>query len=404
MYDDSPLLSNLDNAVRFAACHPLKSYSSYRIMAALLRALVVEDSDIDTQLILSELRRGGYDVEYERVETRAAMQAALSQGTWDIILCDYTLPRFSAMDALMTLKKSGQDLPFIVISGTVGEETAVTTLKAGAHDFILKDRLARLMPALERELQDAKTRRLHREAETDRKELIMKLEAINADIERFSYTAFHDLRTPLVTIKGFLGLLKSDLEARQYEEVQKDIQRIGGAADKMDDLLSNLLEFFRVGRVIRPPEDVDLSQLTQEVLQTLDELIRTKAVTVRVSPDLPTVYGDRIRLRQVLENLIENAAKYTQGQLSPLIEIGTRTQDGQQIIFVRDNGQGIDPRYHKRIFNLFEQLDPNREGTGIGLALVKRIIEVHGGQIWVESEGQGQGSTFCFTMPDRRNK
>ncbi len=373
-------------------------------MAALLRVLVVEDSDIDTQLILSELRRGGYDVEYERVETRAAMQAALSQGTWDIILCDYTLPRFSAMDALMTLKKSGQDLPFIVISGTVGEETAVTTLKAGAHDFILKDRLARLMPALERELQDAKTRRLHRKAETDRKELIMKLEAINADIERFTYTAFHDLRTPLVTIKGFLGLLKSDLEAQQYEGVQKDIQRIGGAADKMDDLLSDLLEFFRVGRVIRPPEDVDLSQLTQEVLQTLDELIRTKAVTVRVSPDLPTVYGDRIRLRQVLENLIENAAKYTQGQLSPLIEIGTRTQDGQQIIFVRDNGQGIDPRYHKRIFNLFEQLDPNREGTGIGLALVKRIIEVHGGQIWVESEGQGQGSTFCFTMPDRRNK
>lgn len=373
-------------------------------MATLLRVLVVEDSDNDTQLLLSELRRGGYDVEYERVETRAAMQAALSHGIWDIILCDYTLPQFSAMDALRTLKESGHDLPFIVISGIVGEETAVTTLKAGAHDFILKGRLARLIPAIEREIQDARTRRLHREAEADRKDLIAKLESINADIERFTYTAFHDLRTPLVTIKGFLGLLKRDLETNRYEEVQKDIQRIGGAADKMDELFSDLLELSRVGRVIRPSEDVDLSQLTQEALQTLDELIRTKGVTVRVSPDLPTVYGDRIRLREVLENLIENAAKYTEGQLSPLIEIGTTTQEGQQIVFVRDNGRGIDPRYHKRIFNLFEQLDPNMEGTGIGLALVKRILEVHGGRIWVESEGQGQGSTFCFTIPDGRNK
>jgi signal transduction histidine kinase len=373
-------------------------------MAMLIRVLVVEDSEHDAQLILSQLRRGGYEVEYERVETRAAMRAALSHRTWDIILCDYTLPQFSAMDALMTLKESGQDLPFIVISGTVGEETAVTTLKAGAHDFLLKGRLARLVPAIEREMQDAKTRRLHQEAEADRRDLIAKLEAINADIERFTYTAFHDLRTPLVTVKGYLGLLKSDLEASRLEEVKQDIWRIEKAVNKMEELFSDLLELSRIGRVIRPLEDVNLSQLTQEVLQTLDRLIRTKAITVRVSPDLPSVYGDRIRLRAVLENLIENAAKYTDGQPTPLIEIGTRVQEGQQIIFVKDNGQGIDPRYHNRIFNLFEQLDPSMEGTGIGLALVKRIIEVHGGRIWVESEGQGQGSTFCFTIPELRNE
>jgi len=373
-------------------------------MPTFLRVLVVEDSDNDTQLMLGELRRGGYDVEYERVETSSAMQAALSHKVWDIILCDYTMPQFTAMEALMILKESGLDLPFIVISGTIGEETAVTTLKAGAHDFILKGRLARLIPAIQRELRDAKTRRLHRQVEAERQTLIANLEAINAEIERFTYTAFHDLRSPLVTIKAFLGVLKTDLQANRPEEVQKDIQRIEAAADKMDELLSNLLELSRIGRIIKPPEEVDLRQLTQEALQPLEALIRSKNITVSILTDLPTVYGDRTRLRQVLENLIENAAKYTNGQSKPLIEVGTKIQAGQPIIFVRDNGQGIDPRYHNRIFNLFEQLDPNMEGTGIGLALIKRIIEVHGGKIWVESEGHGQGATFYFTIPDTRSQ
>jgi signal transduction histidine kinase len=314
------------------------------------------------------------------------------------------MPQFTAMEALKILKESGLDMPFIVISGTIGEETAVTALKTGAHDFILKGRLARLIPAIERELRDAKTRRLHRQAEAERKNLIANLEAINAEIERFTYTAFHDLRSPLVTIKAFLGVLKTDLQASRQEEVQRDIQRIEGAANKMDELLSDLLELSRIGRIIQPPEEVDLCQLTQESLQPLDTLIRAKDITVSISSDLPTVYGDRTRLREVLENLIENAAKYTNEQSKPLIEIGRKIENGQPIIFVRDNGQGIDSRYHNRIFNLFEQLDPNMEGTGIGLALSKRIIEVHGGRIWVESEGQGQGSTFYFTIPDKRNQ
>src|SRR5436190_9324416 len=195
-------------------------------MDTFLRVLFVEDSENDIQLTLNELRRNRYDVEHERVETQSAMQAALSHKVWDIILCDYTMPQFTAMEALKILKESGLDMPYIVISGTIGEETAVTTLKTGAHDFILKSRLARLIPAIERELRDAKTRRLHRQAEAERKSLIANLEAINAEIERFTYTAFHDLRSPLVTIKAFLGVLKTDLQAGQQEEVQRDIQRI----------------------------------------------------------------------------------------------------------------------------------------------------------------------------------
>ena len=370
-------------------------------MAILLRVLVVEDSQDDSEVVLRELRRGGYEVAHERVETRPAMRAALLQGTWDLVLCDYTLPKFSAADALVTLQESGLDLPFIVISGTIGEESAVEMLKAGAHDFIVKGRLARLIPAIERELGDAATRRLQREAQEERKALVARLEAINAEIEHFTYIAFHDLRAPLVTIKGFTGALKHDLETEQRNQVQRDIQRIEAAADQMDEILSDLLKFARIGRVRRPSEDVDVHQLVQEVLQPLDGLIRAKNITVKIAPVLPRVYGDRVRLHEVFENLIENAARYMDRQEHPIIEIGARLQDGQTIIFVRDNGQGIEPRYHTRIFNLFEKLDPSMEGTGIGLALTKRIIEVHGGRIWVESEGLGHGATFCFVLPGK---
>src|SRR5215211_6525256 len=370
-------------------------------MTDVLRVLFVEDSEYDTQVLLRELRRGDYEVEHERVETRQAMQAALSQRTWDLVLCDYTLPRFSAGDALKTLQESKLDLPFIVISGTIGEESAVEMLKSGAHDFIVKGRFARLLPAIERERKDAEIRHLQREVETERQALVARLEAINAEIERFTYIAFHDLRAPLVTIKGFVGALKQDLETKRHDQVQRDIQRIETAADTMDKILSDLLEFARIGRVRRPTEDVNVRQLVQEVLQRLDGLIRTKNITVQIAPVFPLVHGDRVRLREQFENLIENAIRYTQGNEQPQIEIGTRLQDGQTVFFVRDNGQGIEPRYHTRIFQLFEKLDPNMEGTGIGLALTKRIIEVHGGRIWVESGGQGHGSTFCFTLPEK---
>ncbi len=373
-------------------------------MSALLRALIVEDWDADAQLVVRELRRHGYDVEYERVETRPAMEQALAQKGWDIILCDYSLPQFNAMNALATLKESSLDIPFFVISGTIEEETAVTALKAGAHDFMVKGRLARLVPAIEREMKEAEIRRAHRQAEAERIHLTASLDVVNTELERFLYTAFHDLRSPLVTIQGFLGMLNRDLQADRRDKIQSYIERISGAASKMDTLLSGLLKLAKVGHIIRPSEDVNLLQLTQEILKGMEDKLHARNITVMISPDLPTLHGDRIHLGEVLENLIENAAKYTADQPNPVIEIGTRKQDSQQIIFVKDNGQGIDLLYQKRIFNLFEKLDPLGEGNGIGLALVKRIIDMHGGTIWVESDGPGQGSVFCFTIGNRTDQ
>jgi signal transduction histidine kinase len=197
-------------------------------------------------------------------------------------------------------------------------------------------------------------------------------------------------------------MLKNDLQAQRLDQVEKDFERIAGAADKLDKLLSDLVELFRLERISNPYEEINLLQLTLDALETLD--MYSTNVVVSVSPKLPVVYGDRSRLHKALVILIENAAKYTCDQPHPEITIGVRHEDFESTIFVQDNGLGIEPQYYDRIFNLFEQLNPTMEGNGLGLPLAKRIIELHGGRIWVESKGIRQGSTFFFTLPDNRHQ
>jgi signal transduction histidine kinase len=223
----------------------------------------------------------------------------------------------------------------------------------------------------------------------------------NAELERFTYTVSHDLRSPIITVKGFVGMLNKDIREGRKDRIRNDMQRISNAADKMDALLSDLLELSRIGRLINPPEEIDLVELTYETLETVDGRLRAKNITTHVSPGLPTIYADRVRMSEVLENLLDNAAKYMGDQPNPLIEIGSRIDNNEQVIYVKDNGMGIEPQYQEKIFGLFEKLDSTSDGTGIGLALIKRIIEVHGGKIWVESDGPGKGSTFCFTIPGK---
>src|SRR5215207_4768850 len=234
----------------------------------------------------------------------------------------------------------------------------------------------------------------------EREKLINDLELKNAELERFTYTASHDLKSPLITIKGFLGFLRDDAQKGNLKRLESDIQRISDAADKMQRLLNDLLELSRIGRLVNKSQPLDLNQIIAEVLELLYGRLHAGNIRVRVAGDLPLVYGDRARLLEVLQNLIDNAAQFMGDQPDPQIVIGQAgtSEEGLSILFVRDNGIGIDPRFTDRIFGLFDKLDPRTDGTGIGLALVKRIVEFHGGRIWVESE-LGNGATFYFTLP-----
>lgn len=233
----------------------------------------------------------------------------------------------------------------------------------------------------------------------EKEHLIAELESKNAELERFTYSVSHDLKSPLVTIKGYLGLLKEDMTDGDASAVDEDLTRISSAADKMAQLLDELLELSRVGRLVNPPENVPLGDLAAEAVELVGGRLGSRGVEVVIHPDLPTVHGDRSRLVEVLQNLVDNAAKYMGDQPHPLIEIGGRVHMGEAICYVKDNGSGIEPRYREKIFELFQQLDQRADGSGVGLALVKRIVEVHGGRIWVESDGPTAGSTFWFALP-----
>lgn len=235
---------------------------------------------------------------------------------------------------------------------------------------------------------------------TDKVNLNKELEAQNEELERFTYTVSHDLRSPLVTIRGFLGYLRHDAEAGDLQRFDKDANRIESAVDKMQALLNELLELSRVGRITNPPENVPFGEIVQETVDLLSGQLEAGNVRLNIIGEFPIVHVDKLRISEVVQNLISNAAKFMGNQPNPTITVGMKgfDTDNNPIFFVQDNGVGIHPDFHERIFGLFNRLDPTIEGTGIGLTLVKRIIEIHEGRIWLESE-MGQGSTFLFTLP-----
>ncbi len=234
---------------------------------------------------------------------------------------------------------------------------------------------------------------------TERKQAEQELQSKNDELERFTYTVSHDLKSPLITILSYVGMIRKDLNAGNYLRAEGDLSRIEGAAVKMKELLGGLLELSRVGRMMDEASPIDMNRLVNDCLAQLSGSLKKKQVEVVLQPDLPATLGDPQRISSVLQNLLENAIKYMGDQTAPRIEIGTREEGRETVFFVSDNGAGIDPLHHERVFGLFNKLDGKSEGAGIGLALVKRVIEVHGGRVWVESEGVGKGSRFCFTLP-----
>ncbi len=227
--------------------------------------------------------------------------------------------------------------------------------------------------------------------------LIRELELKNEELERFVYTASHDLKSPLITIRGFLGYLAQDARMGNFDQLNTDIQRITDAAEKMQRLLGELLELSRVGRIASEKQDVPFEEIVSEALGRVEGQLTANQVRVMVGSGFPSVYVDRERVVEVIQNLVDNAIKFMGSQPEPMIEIGHGLEDGRPIFFVRDNGIGIRKEFHKRIFGLFDKLNTATEGTGVGLALVKRIVEVHGGSIWVDSQ-EGAGATFYFRL------
>ena len=235
----------------------------------------------------------------------------------------------------------------------------------------------------------------------EREELISELEQRNIEMEEYAYTVSHDLKSPLITIGSFVGLLEKDALDGNFELIRRDITCINKVLHKMEHQLQELLNLTRIGRVSNPVEKISMDDLVDEVIELVSGKIKARGAKVIISPGLPVIYGDQPRLLDVMQNLIDNAVSYMGNQENPLVKIGSRQESGEVVLYVRDNGMGIDPQYHQKVFGLFNTIDSKGQGTGIGLTIVKRIIEFHGGRIWVESEGEDRGCTFCFTVPPK---
>lgn len=483
-----------------------------------LRVLVVDDSALDAELMVAELTRGGLAPYSRRVDTLPALRDALAQETWDVVLSDCHMPQLSADAALTALQEGGYDVPFIVVSGVVKAEDAVNLLKRGAHDFLNKDTFARLVPAVEREMREARNRAQRRLAEervsilsvaveqspasvvicdrnglieyvnsrfetltgytfnealgkpidftrdedapsepfnalrssmqagdawrgelssrtkdgrtfwelanvsplrnadgiithfvavkedvTERRhqemELRQTLEQLgqtNTELERFAYIASHDLQEPLRTITLYCQLLQRNLGTNLGADANDYLRFVIGGSKRMHALITDLLAFSRSGKsmTLLP---CSAENACAAALENLDTAIRETGAVIDVQP-LPEVVADEVQLMQMFQNLIGNAIKFRKPDAAPHIVVNAEQNDGEWVFGVTDDGIGMEPS-RQDVFEIFRRLHTAQAypGTGVGLAICKRIAQSHGGRIWVRST-PGKGSTFFFTL------
>ncbi|MCA9557243.1 MAG: PAS domain-containing protein [Myxococcales bacterium] len=237
-----------------------------------------------------------------------------------------------------------------------------------------------------------------KESEQARDRLIADLERKNAELERFTYTASHELRTPLVTIQGFVDVLEEDLAAGDGAAAADDLDRVRRAAARMRTLLDELLELARLGHGIGARRSTRFGDLVEAACETVYPQLGD--VLLEVAGRDVTVWGDPERLIEVLRNLLDNAAKFSASRVHRRVAVrATRAPSGGTLIRVADNGVGLDPAFADRVFRLFERLDPSLPGTGVGLAIVRRVVELHGGSVALRSRGIGEGCVVEIELP-----
>jgi signal transduction histidine kinase len=363
----------------------------------LLRVLHIEDNELDAELVAEALRKGGFLVSAVVVQTEPEFERQLQLHLPEVVIAGYNLPHWRGMEAVEVLRHRGLDIPLILVSGALGDVTAVECIKQGATDYVLKDGLARLPEAVHRALEEKRMLRLRRQAEKDLARKVEELARSNADLAQFAHVASHDLQEPLRMVASYTQLLAERYRGRLDEEADKFIGYACEGAVRMQSLIKDLLAFSEVGRD-DAGKCTNCDALVEEVLLNLAPAIRDSSAVVTHGP-LPVVRADRWQMARVFQNLIGNAIKF-RGEEAPVISVQAKREGEQWMFRISDNGIGIAPQYAEKIFVVFQRLHTRTDypGNGIGLAICKKIIEHYGGRIWVEAHA-GHGSIFKFTLP-----
>lgn len=372
-------------------------------MAIPLRALVVEDSQNDCDLLLGMLVRGGYEVTHKRVCSAVTLLAVLDEAPWDIVISDYSMPGFKGTDALAMIRKKGLDVPFVFLSGTIGEEIAVNAMRAGAQDYVIKGDAARLLPAIQRELREAEARRERKQMERRVRQL-EKFEALG----KLAGGVAHDFNNVIGAIMGWaeIGIDRQSLNpeaARLFRNIQDQATRAAG-------LTRQLLAYAR--RQVLEPKNTSLNDLVNETTTLLQKTIGEHIeVRMVLAPDLHVTRADPSQIEQVLMNLCFNArdAMPKGGQLlieTRNVEVDShfcrQHPDAQAGRYVRmsisDTGSGMEASTLGRIFEPFFTTKEIGKGTGLGLATALGIVKQHSGFVDVYSE-LNKGTAFHIYLP-----
>lgn len=315
--------------------------------------------------------------------------------TPDVIVTDIRMPRMDGFGLIQTVANQHSEIPIIVMSGTGDLNDVVKALRFGVWDFILKPiaDMNILKHSINRNIEKA---RLIKENMLHRKQL----EMANKELESFNYSISHDLRSPLHAIDAFSAMLQEDCEALLPAENKDHLNRIRSATERMNRMIADLLALSRLSRQELAKEMVNLSMIAKTIVGNLRAEHSTQFTKINIEENL-TARADTGLAKNVMENLIGNAWKYSSKKDNPEIHIGKCNTKNGEAFFIRDNGAGFSMKSYDRLFNVFQRLHHERdfEGTGVGLATVRRIIQRHGGEIWAESE-VNKGATFYFTFPD----
>ena len=393
------------------------------------KVLLVDDRDENLFALETILK----DEKYQLIKAHSGKEALahlLKDLDFHLIIMDVLMPGMNGFEtaALIYNREKLKNIPIIFLTAMDIEGNIYKGYQAGAIDYISKPIIPDLLKVKVRafvELSEKNRQLIHQEKMlraanrkleweiSERKSSEAKIKALNEDLAKkleqlqsldsFNYSISHDLMSPLNSITGLAGLLQTMYPEKFDKEVLEIVNHIMGSVDRMSQLIKDLLSFSRQANAEINKVDVDMKQIVNEVMQEISLTMPVSATEV-VIHDLPNAYCDTSMLKQVWTNLISNAVKYSQKKPTPKVEIGSQYENGDLIYFVKDNGAGFNMANYNKLFSIFQRLHTESEfnGTGIGLAVVKRIVERHDGKIWATSE-LGRGSDFYFTLKTKEN-